>query len=333
MSPGEAIRAGLPNRRSIRKRGWDYTAPGWYFITINTHRGRHLFGAIANGQFVPSAAGRVVAEEWFKSASIRPGIELDEFVVMPNHVHGLVRLPEGLPQGRPADRPCSPCSPCGPPPGSLGAFIAGFKGAAGRAINAARATPGAVVWHRNYWDVIVPDARALENIRRYIRENPRNWHAVETVGAPRFIGNRALLEGSTAGFLASRNAPTLHGSLPVRRGEAVMSTFLSPMERAVFRALLAARRPLIWVKPAGLDAAGLDAPLRRAIEAGHLLVLSPFDDRIDAPSVRRALWCNHYIVRHATRLIIGHLTPGGLLACVLTETPPDTNLVRLNAPS
>ena len=139
MAPEEPARVAMPNRRSIRKRGWDYTAPGWYFITINTHRGRSLFGVIANGQVVLSAAGRAVAEEWFKSAIIRPGIELDEFVVMPNHVHGLVRLPEGRQEGRPAGRPCSsPCSPCGPPPGSLGAFVAGFKGAAGRAINAAR---------------------------------------------------------------------------------------------------------------------------------------------------------------------------------------------------
>ncbi|HMP75329.1 MAG TPA: hypothetical protein PKE12_03435 [Kiritimatiellia bacterium] len=326
MAPEESARAGLPNRRSIRKRGWDYTAPGWYFITINTHRGRALFGVIANGQIVLSAAGRVVAEEWFKSAIIRPGIELDEFVVMPNHVHGLVRLPEG----RPAGRPCSPCSPCGPPPGSLGAFVAGFKGAAGRAINAARGTPGAVVWHRNYWDVIVPDARALENIRHYIRENPRNWHAVENVGAPRFLGNRALLDGATVGFLASRGAATVHGTLPVRRNEAVMSTFLSPMERAVFRALLAARRPLIWVKPAGQDEGRLAAPLRRAIDDGRLLILTPFADRIDAPSLRRALWCNHYIVRHAARLIVGHLTPGGLLACVLTEASPETDIERLD---
>ena len=169
----------------------------------------------------------------------------------------------------------------------------------------------------------------MENIRHYIRENPRNWHAVETVGAPRFLGNRALLEGATVGFLASRGAATVHGTLPVRRAEAVMSTFLSPMERAVFRALLAARRPLIWVKPAGLEEGRLAPPLRRAIDEGWLLILSPFADRIDAPSLRRALWCNHYIVRHAPRLILGHLTPGGLLACILTEADPEADVVHL----
>lgn len=129
----------LPNRQSIRKRGWDYTASGWYFVTINTHRNRALFGAVVNGRMVPSAAGRVAEEEWHRSAEIRESIALDEFVVMPNHVHGIVRLrgvgrSEGRPEyGRPAGRPYGGPygGPCGPPPGSLGAFVAGYEGAVG----------------------------------------------------------------------------------------------------------------------------------------------------------------------------------------------------------
>ena len=82
----------LPNRQSIRKKGWDYTASGDYFVTINTHASRTLFGAIVNGRMVLNEVGQVAEEEWRKSAVIRDGIELDEFVVMPNHVHGIVRL-------------------------------------------------------------------------------------------------------------------------------------------------------------------------------------------------------------------------------------------------
>jgi putative transposase len=82
----------LPNRQSIRKKGWDYTAAGCYFVTCNTHQNRPLFGIVVNGQMVLNEAGRIAAEEWHKSAQIRDEIELDEFVIMPNHVHGVVRI-------------------------------------------------------------------------------------------------------------------------------------------------------------------------------------------------------------------------------------------------
>ena len=96
--------ARLANRQSIRRKGWDYAAAGCYFVTINTHRGRALFGAIVNGRVVLSEAGRVAEEEWRKSAVIRKGIELDEYVIMPNHVHGIVRI-EGRTQGLGAPSP------------------------------------------------------------------------------------------------------------------------------------------------------------------------------------------------------------------------------------
>ncbi len=85
-------RAGLPNRQSIRMRGWDYTAPGWYFVTINTHHGRALFGTVVNGRMVLSGAGRVAEDCWRQIPAHFPTAQMDEFVIMPNHLHGLVRL-------------------------------------------------------------------------------------------------------------------------------------------------------------------------------------------------------------------------------------------------
>ena len=73
-------------------KGWDYTTPGHYFVTCNTHKSRALFGTIVNGKMVLNEAGRVAEEEWRKSEALRENIELDEFVVMPNHVHGIVRI-------------------------------------------------------------------------------------------------------------------------------------------------------------------------------------------------------------------------------------------------
>jgi len=184
------------------------------------------------------------------------------------------------------------------------------------------------LWHRNYWDVIVRKKEALENIRNYIRFNPQNYAAVMQCGEPRFLGNKALLALPKAGFLASRGAPSLQGSLPLRKGEVVISGFLSPMERKVFRAGLEHRKPLIWVKPWSLEE-GLDVPsIQTALAEGRLLILSPFEDKT-APSVRRAAWCNEYVLAHGDRMIIGHLNPDGMLACILSEARADLEILRL----
>ncbi len=101
------------------------------------------------------------------------------------------------------------------------------------------------------------------------------------------------------------------------------------MERAVFRAGLAARRPMIWIKPFGLAQGGDSAAIQTAIAEDRLLILSPFDDAIDAPSARRAVWANHYVIANSTRLVVGHLNPDGMLACLLCETPPDLEILYL----
>jgi hypothetical protein len=184
------------------------------------------------------------------------------------------------------------------------------------------------IWPRNYWDVIVPDAMALANIRQYIRFNPQNYEAVMNVGEPRFVGNKALMDGPKLGFLASRGKAAPHGRLPVRPGEAILSGFLSPMERAVFKASLTNKKPVIWVKPWG--AAREDAaPVRLAIKERRLLVVSPFDDKIEVPSACRAAWCNQYVLEQCDRLVVGHLNPGGMLACILSEANPEKEIMYL----
>lgn len=183
------------------------------------------------------------------------------------------------------------------------------------------------LWHRNYWDVIVRDEKALANIRHYIRLNPQNYEAVINVGAPRMAGNRALLDRPKLGFLASRGNAVLHGRMPVKPHEVVLSGFLSPMERAVFKSCLEHRKPMIWVKPWGLQEETV--AVRRAIEEGRLLLVSPFDDKIEVPSTRRAVWCNQYVLAHCDRLVIGHLEPGGMLDCILSEANPEMEMTHL----
>jgi REP element-mobilizing transposase RayT len=330
----------LPDRQSIRLKGWDYSSPGWYFVTINTHEGRPLFGTVVKGRMVLSEAGRVAEEEWYKSAELRKGLILDEFVVMPNHVHGLVRL-EGHTKGFDASNPSAP-SPFGKPvAGSLGVFVGAYKAAVSRGLgrglmhqtpaHQALPTRQTPTWHRNYWDVIVRDEEALENIRRYIRNNPQNYEVVMQCGEPRLLGNAALMKLPKVGFLASRGveglgAKGLDASSP---SNAIISGFLSPMERAVFKAGLAKKRPMIWVGPFGAGLMHQTRPVKEAFDEGRLLLISPFPDSIEAPSVRRAAWCNEYVLAHCDRMVIGHLNPSGMLACILAERPPDLEITYL----
>ncbi len=101
-----------------------------------------------------------------------------EFVVMPNHIHGIIRIvdvPSG-PVG--AQRRCAPTNEKRPhvKPGSLGAIVRSFKSAVTKRINLLRGTPGARVWQRNYYEHIIRTERALDAIRRYIAHNPIRWH-------------------------------------------------------------------------------------------------------------------------------------------------------------
>jgi len=185
------------------------------------------------------------------------------------------------------------------------------------------------IWHRNYWDLIIQDEKALAKIRHYIRFNPQNYEAVMKVGEPQRVGNEKLLELPKTGFLASRGADMPHGRLPVKAGEVIISGFLSPMERAVFKACLEHKRPVVWVEPWGLEEGSRSASMCRALDAGRLLILSPFADCVDAPSVRRAAWCNQYVLAQCDRMVVGHLNPGGMLVCILSEFDPEKEIVYL----
>jgi REP element-mobilizing transposase RayT len=170
------------HRRSIRLKGYDYSQSGAYFVTICTYQHQSLFGVVVGGEMVINSYGKVVGEEWFKSARIRSEIELftDEFVVMPNHIHGIIWIVNDPPVGATrgivrATRWVAPARPCGPKPGSIGAIIGQYKSAVTKRINQNRETHDEPIWQRNYHDHIIRDETELVNIRAYIADNPRRW--------------------------------------------------------------------------------------------------------------------------------------------------------------
>lgn len=163
------------HRRSIRLQGYNYSLPGAYFVTMCVQNRVCLFGEIENGKMVLNEAGRIVYDEWVKSAELRNEIKLDEFVVMPNHLHGIIMITEPACKG---DRRVAPTTN-GPKPNSIGAMIAGFKSAAAKRINCLRRTPGVPVWQRNYYEHIIRNEDELNRVREYIINNPLNWHLDE----------------------------------------------------------------------------------------------------------------------------------------------------------
>ena len=118
--------------------------------------------------------GQAIQEEWLRTVIIRPYVELDEYIVMPNHVHGIIMVKE---HGRGTMHRAPTIERFGKPvSGSLPTIVRGFKSASTKRINRLRGTPGQHVWQRNYYEHIIRDERSLNRIRQYIFNNPQQWH-------------------------------------------------------------------------------------------------------------------------------------------------------------
>jgi putative transposase len=153
------------DRKTLRLESYDYRQPGAYFLTIVAHARRSIFGEVVDENVRLGDFGRIVSEAWERSNQIRNEIALDAFIVMPNHLHGIVTIRSVRATG------WSP-SPSGPFKRSLGAFVAGFKSAVTTRINQLRGTPGLAVWQRNYYEHIIRNEESLNRIREYIVSNP-----------------------------------------------------------------------------------------------------------------------------------------------------------------
>ena len=173
------------HRHTIRLQGYDYAQPGAYFVTICTYNRVCSFGEVAGGQMQLNDWGRVVAECWSVIPTHFVHVVLDEWVVMPNHVHGIVVITEAVGARVGAQQCCAPTdaptdiNPRAYPhvaPGSLGAIVRSFKSAVTQRINLLRGTNTPPVWQRNYYEHIVRDEPGLNAIRQYIRHNPAKWN-------------------------------------------------------------------------------------------------------------------------------------------------------------
>ncbi len=157
------VRQNKPRRKSIRLLGHDYSAPGAYFFTACTRHRLPLFGRVVAGEIAANRLGAAVEDCWTKLPDHYDNIALDAFTLMPNHVHGLIIIVgAGF---KPA------------PTGRHGAaeIVRAFKTFSARRINELRASPGAPVWQRGFYDRIIRSGDELNRARAYIENNPRMW--------------------------------------------------------------------------------------------------------------------------------------------------------------
>jgi putative transposase len=161
------------HRKSIRHPSYDYREDGAYFITICTRNRVFAFGEIADDLFRPTKRGLIARACWEDIPNHRSYVSLDEFVVMPNHVHGVFWIEGGrATQVSPLHGKSARLVPA-----SVGAIVGAYKAAVSRQINKLRQGAATGLWQPNYYEHIVRTDRALDAIREYIVTNPQRWAA------------------------------------------------------------------------------------------------------------------------------------------------------------
>jgi len=156
------------HRRSIRLKEYDYSQPGGYYITICTQNREILFGDIEKGKMILNEIGKIVKNYWLKIPDLRSYIELDEFIIMPNHFHGIMIIKENSNNVR-ATESVAPTLKAH----SIGSILGQFKSTTTKEIQ--KTLIPHFKWQRNYYEHIIRDEPDLNRIRRYIKENPLKW--------------------------------------------------------------------------------------------------------------------------------------------------------------
>jgi putative transposase len=189
------------HRRSIRLKGYDYTRAGAYFITVVVQDRACLFGEVVDGVMQLNAAGQMMQGLWEALPLHYHGVDTDEFVVMPNHLHGIVVLTGGDDDGAHSagDNVASmtkgvrqpPGQALGPAPSGAGATTLSLPAVVHRfkSLTTTRYSMGVRehrwqafrrrLWQRNYYEEVIRNQAALDGIRRYVAENPLGWEYEE----------------------------------------------------------------------------------------------------------------------------------------------------------
>lgn len=185
----------IHNRQSLRRKGYDYAQEGLYFITICCQDRLCIFGEVVEDEMILNKFGEIAHNEWLNTPNVRKNIALHEFVIMPNHIHGIIEIVENV-----KENSVSTVGQFISPSQTLGAIVRGYKIATikkikdyidqnsmeNRHYNHSKiklSFPLArniinldyKIWQRNYFERIIWSQRAYENITSYIINNPKRW--------------------------------------------------------------------------------------------------------------------------------------------------------------
>jgi putative transposase len=192
------------HRRSIRLPGYDYTQARAYFVTIVTHNRENIFGEVVDGEMRLNGFGEIAKREWERLPKQFKHIELGAFIIMPNHVHGIIIIHDNrrgtadlhnqdnpqdphrrgtadFPnQDNPQDPRRAPTTTTTekfgkPVSGSIPTIMRSYKSAVALRVNYARPGDSTPVWQRNYYERIIRNEREMGAIWRYIQSNPARW--------------------------------------------------------------------------------------------------------------------------------------------------------------
>ena len=166
------------HRRSIRLKGYDYTSPGAYFVTICVQDRECVLGEVIDGEMQLSDRGRIAAESWVWLGEQYPYATVDAWVVMPNHTHAIITIHDDCAGGSgtggsgPGGSRTAPTTTRRKP---LGRLVGAFKTVSTKHINLICDTPGAPFWQRNYWEHVIRDEISYRRIYDYVEHNPARW--------------------------------------------------------------------------------------------------------------------------------------------------------------
>jgi REP element-mobilizing transposase RayT len=154
------------HRRSIRLKGYDYSQNGAYFVTMCSWNREMIFGDISHGEIHLNDCGRIIEPIWPWLGKQYPYLQLIEYVIMPNHFHGILLFDRSMGGSRTA--PTGRSKP-------LGRILGAFKTRSTKLVNEFRQTPGTPLWQRNFYERIIRNESELNRIADYIVANPENW--------------------------------------------------------------------------------------------------------------------------------------------------------------
>ena len=192
----------IHHRRSIRLKGYDYSKAGMYFVTICVQKHICLLGNVVDGEMVLNEYGQIVQMVWNELPQHYNNIKLNEFVIMPNHIHGIIVITDDDNDNtativradnvrandvrandvcadtvgasfKPAPTPDH--TPAHSQKHGLSEIVRALKTFSARKINELRNTRGEKLWQRNYWEHIICDEESYQRIANYIINNPINW--------------------------------------------------------------------------------------------------------------------------------------------------------------